>query len=175
MTDRITVAYDPNETQFGSSLKDKETMSIHFGPAELLAKVRAGDTLDVERSERAENKKFPGKKSYNILRWKIYGSATTKDPQQQQLPIRPPSTRPRTDPADQRQMWVTALMKEWMAAYSQSLSITTTGEMKKADAGIMEQAARACGVTYDRLFGPMTQSNKPPPEEDADMNDEIAF
>jgi hypothetical protein len=169
--DRITVAFDPNETQYGASLKDKETMSMHFGPAELSAKVRAGDILDVERTERKPNPKFPGTKSYNILSWKIYGSGTTKDPQQQQLPIRPPSTRPRTDPADQRQMWVTALMKEWMAAYSQSLSITTTGEMKQVDAGVVEQAARACGVSYDRLFGPLTTRN-PPPEED-DMNDSI--
>ena len=69
-------------------------------------------------------------------------------------------------------MFVTAIMKEWMAAYAQLLSITTTGEMKPMDAGVVEQAARVFGVVYDRLFGPMTQSNKPPPV-DEDMNDAI--
>jgi len=98
------------------------------------------------------------------------GSATdagVPTPKQPVLPF----TRPRTDPKDQRQMFVTANMKEWVAAYAQLLSINTTGEMKPMDAGVVEQAARVFGVVYDRLFGPMTQSNKPPVDED--MNDEI--
>lgn len=169
--DRITVAYDPNETQFGASLKDKETMSMHFGPAELHEKVRAGDTLEVERTERKPNPKFPGTKSYNIVSWKIYGSGKTNHSDQKELPIRPPSPRPPTNPKDQRQMFVTANMKEWVAAYAQLLSINTTGEMKPMDAGVVEQAARVFGVVYDRLFGPMT-TRKAPPEED-DMNDEV--
>lgn len=171
MTDRITVAFDPNKTEYGSSLKDEATKSVHFGPAELHEKVRAGDILDVERTERKPNPKYPGTKSYNIISWKLYGSGKNNHKDQQELPIRPPSTRPRTDPKDQRQMWVTALMKEWMAAYAQLQSVTTSGEMKPMDAGVVEQAARVCGTVYDRLFGPMTRSNAPPAEDD--MNDAI--
>lgn len=172
MTDRITVAYDPDPTQFGAKLKDKDGIT-HFGPADLAEKVRAGDVLDVERTLRPENPKYPGE-SYKITKWKIYSS--TKNPQQQSLPIpsdtpRPPSPRPPTNPKDQRQMFVTALMKEWMAAYAQLQSVTTSGEMKPMDAGVVEQAARVCGTVYDRLFGPMT-TRKAPLEED-DMNDAI--
>jgi hypothetical protein len=173
MTERITVAFDPNETQFGSSLKDKETMSMHFGPADLHEKVRAGDILDVERKQRADNPKFPGTKSYNILSWKPYESGKTNHSDQKELPIRPPTPRAPTNPKDQRQMWVTALMKEWMAAYAQLQSVTTSAEMKPLDAGVVEQAARVCGTVYDRLFGPMTASNAPPAEDD--MNDAIGF
>jgi hypothetical protein len=176
MTDRITVAYDPNETQFGASLKDKESMSIHFGPADLHEKVRAGDILDVERTERKPNPKFPGTKSYNIISWKIYGGGKTNHPDQTELPIRPPSpsTRPAAHPLDRKQMWVNGLLQPWMAAYGQSLSITTTGEMKEMDPDVVEQAARTILTVHDRLFGSTmtTQLKSKPPEED-DMNDEI--
>lgn len=162
---RITVQKNPAATSTGNvSFMDVENKR-HFGDASM-ATVTAGQVLDVERTHNPATEKNGRKydESFNIVSWKPATDAGVPTPKQPVLPF----TRPRTDPADQRQMWVTALMKEWMAAYAQSLSITTTGEMKKADAGVMEQAARACGVTYDRLFGPMTQSNKPPVEDDMD-------
>lgn len=129
--------------------------------------------LDVERIERKPNPKFPGTKSYNITSWEIYGSGKNNHKDQQELPIRPPTPRAPTNPRDQRQMWVTALMKEWMAAYAQALSITTSGEMKKVDAIVVEQAMRAIGTAYDAYHGPtIAQSNKPP-QVDEDMNDGI--
>jgi hypothetical protein len=166
----LTVMYPPSPTSNGGAYVKDEDGNKNFGDASLL-NLEQKDVIDVERTYNAPKGKFG--ESFNIVKWTPHVSG----PAQLNL-VKPeapkPFLRPRTDPADQRQMWVTALMKEWMAAYAQSLSITTTGEMKRADAGVMEQAARACGVTYDRLFGPMTQSNKPPPV-DEDMNDEIGF
>lgn len=162
---RLKVLYPPSKTKVGAYVKDEDGVK-NFGKADLLD-LEQGDLIDVKRTHNPAKGGYDA--SFNIISWTRYGSATTNHPDQQQLPITPPKPflRPRTDPADQRQMWVTALMKEWMAAYSQALSITTTGEMKKVDAGVMEQAARACGVTYDRLFGPMT-TRPAPPEEDMD-------
>ena len=167
---RITVQKNPAATSTGNvSFMDVENKR-HFGDASM-ATVTAGQVLDVERTHNPATEKNGRKydESYNIVSWKPATDAGVPTPKQPVLPF----TRPRTDPKDQRQMFVTANMKEWVAAYAQLLSITTTGEMKPMDAGVVEQAARVFGVVYDRLFGPMTQSNKPPVDED--MNDEIGF
>lgn len=164
---QITLKSTPAATSTGNVSFMDTGNKRNFGDADM-STLQAGQVLDVERTHNPATEKN-GRKyddSYNIVKWEL-----VNHPDQISLPIAPPKPflRPRTDPKDQRQMWVTALMKEWMAAYAQSLSITTTGHMQQADAAVVEQAARVCGTVYDRLFGPMT--NAPPVEDD--MNDEI--
>jgi hypothetical protein len=170
---RITVKKPPALTSTGNASFMDADDKRNFADAALgvMGVVQAGQVLDVERTHNPATTKNGRTydESFNIVSWKTATDAGVPVPNQPVLPF----TRPRTDPKDQRQMFVTANMKEWVAAYAQLLSITTTGEMKPMDAGVVEQAARVFGVVYDRLFGPMTQSNKPPVDED--MNDEIGF
>ena len=84
----ITVAYDPTRTEWGSIVKD-ENKEVHFGPAEMADKVRQGDLLDVERTLRPENPKFPGKNAWKITRWKIAGTPTVQHPGSNSIPHAP--------------------------------------------------------------------------------------
>jgi hypothetical protein len=160
MPQRITIQYPPSATKSGGAYFKDEDGVLNFGDSSLLT-LQPRDVIEAERTHNPPKGKFNA--SFNITSWKPVTGAPAAEQQK-------PFTRPRTDPKDQRQMWVTALMKEWLAAYAQQLSITTTGEMKPMDAAVVEQAARVCGVVYDRLFGPMTQSGADiqKPREDMD-------
>lgn len=162
---RLTIQYPPSPTKTGGAFIKDEDGVLNFGDSSLL-NLQQKDVIDVERTYNAPKGKFNA--SFTINSWKPAAPAEQQPPK--------PFLRPRTDPKDQRQMWVTALMKEWIAAYAQSCSITTTGEMKPMNAAVVEQAARVCGTVYDRLFGPMTQSGadlQTPPNPREDMDDEI--
>ena len=115
---RLTVQYPPSETKTGGAyIKDSDGV-LNFGDSSLLT-LQQRDVIDVERTYNAPKGKFNA--SFTIHSWKPVASA-------EQQPAKP-FLRPRTDPKDQRQIWVTALMKEWMAAYAQSCDHHTGEEM----------------------------------------------
>ena len=163
---RLTVKKPPTPTSTGNvTFMDHEDKRNFADPS--MAGVQPGQVLEVECTHNPATTKN-GKsydESYNIVTWKQVND-------QPQLPMTPPKpfTRPRTDPVDQKQIYMSVMLKGWNAAYAQFLSITP-GDMKKVDAAFVQQAMQAYSTAYDQFYGSMTQSNKAPIEDD--MNDEI--
>ena len=167
---RLQVAYDPTATTRGAYVKDQNG-KINFGNATLLA-VHKGDVLDVERSHNPPKGTF--QESYNIERW----SPAEDRPTNGAPAVNRPVTRARTDPHDQMNMFITAMMKEWMTGYAACLMISSEQRMAPINAAVVTQAMDALSAAYRRFHNIRTQSVEPQePDHDPrdDMQDEIPF
>ena len=185
---RITIKYKPEPVGKSRARIKDEKGETHFGDYKLL-ELKERDLLEIERIPIEPKMKDDGTywpPSYNIKKWELIGSGTTHQPNQQELPIAPPKPimRARTDPHDQMQMFVTALMKEWMTAYAATLmnSAATEQKMMSVNATTVLQAMEALTAAYRRYHGIRTQSGAdlPPgptgssrPNEEEPWNDAI--
>lgn len=167
---RLTVKYPPSPTKTGGGFVKDEDGVKNFGDASLL-NLEQGDVIYVERTHNPSKGGYDA--SFNIVKWAPAEKAPADHPEQQQLPIKQ-FTRPRTDPHDSLQIFMTALLKEWMTAYAATLmSPELPTGMRPINAVTVLQAMEALTTAYRHYHGDRIQSGADIQEPREDMDDEI--
>ena len=164
MAQRITIQYPPTATKTGGAYFKDEDGVLNFGDSSLLT-LQQRDVIEAERTHNPPKGKFNA--SFTINSWKPAAPAQSGEPPKQ-------FTRPRTDPHDQLQIFLSVMMKSWNEEYCRNLTDHVSRAMRLVNAAEVVQAMEAYTVAYRRYHGDRLQSGadiQEPPRED--MNDAI--
>lgn len=164
---RLTIKYPPSPTKTGGAYVKDEDGVKNFGDATLL-NLEQNDVIDVERTHNPSKGGYDA--SFNIVKWTPYQNSPADHPEQQ----KPKQfTRPRTDPHDQLQIFLSVMMKSWNEEYCRNLTDHVSRAMRLVNAADVVQAMEAYTVAYRRYHGDRIQSGadiQEPTKEREDMN-----